>query len=85
MKKEGNRNNSNEGKNFVEITVNNEKFKIHRGRQSVETIKNTAGVLLTDILEQVIDGRLTPLPNDGFVVIKGGEVFVSHVPSGGAS
>jgi ethanolamine utilization protein EutQ (cupin superfamily) len=38
-----------------------------------------------DELEQVIDGKLTPLPDGGAVTIKGGEVFMSHVRSGGSS
>lgn len=66
----------------VEITVNGTKFPIHRGRNSVAAIKTVAGVPLTDDLEQVIDNKLTPLPDDGAVTIKGNEVFISHVKDG---
>jgi len=40
---------------------------------------------LADELEQLIEGKLTPLPDDGAITIKGGEVFMSHVRSGGSS
>jgi len=70
---------------FVTIRVNNQEFEIHRGNQSVQEIKAIAGVPLADELNLVIDGELTSLPNDGSVVIKGGEVFVSQPPSGAAS
>jgi hypothetical protein len=69
----------------VKITVNNKSVPIHRGRQTVEAIKRAGGVPLADQLEQIIDGKLVPLPDDGSVVIKGGEEFKSHPPSGGAS
>ena len=69
----------------VSITVNNVAVEIHRGRQTVAEIKNAGGVALADDLEQVIDGVLNPLPDDGAVTIKGGEEFVSHPKDGKAS
>ena len=73
------------GQNFVDITINNVIRQIHRGHRTVVEIKTVGEVPLADDLEQVIDGRLTPLPDDGAVTIKGGEVFISHVKSGGSS
>jgi len=70
---------------FVTITVNNVPKSIHRGHQTVAAIKIVGGVPLADDLDQIIDGKLTPLPDDGAVTIKGGEVFVSHVKDGGSS
>lgn len=70
---------------IVTITINNQPFKIHRGRQSVAGIKKVGGVPLTDELEEVIKGKLTPLPDDGEVTIKGGEVFISHPRDSGSS
>lgn len=70
---------------LVTITINNEPYEIHRGRQSVEAIKLLGGVPLADDLDQVIDGQLVPLPDDGAVTIKGDEDFVSHPKDGGAS
>jgi hypothetical protein len=69
----------------VEILVNNKPRGIHRGRQSVQEIKAAGGVALADELEQVIDGKLTPLADDASVVIKGGERFVSHPRDSGSS
>jgi hypothetical protein len=70
---------------LVEITINGGPFQIARGRHSVAEIKALGNVPPADDLEQVIDGQLTPLPDDGHVVIRGGEVFVSHPKSGCAS
>jgi hypothetical protein len=69
----------------VHITINGASKQIHRGRQTVVEIKTVGGVPLADELEQLLDGKLTPLPDDGSVVIKGGETFMSHVRSGGSS
>lgn len=69
----------------VEIIINNAPFTIHRGRQSVATIKQVGGVPSADDLEQVVNGQLTPLADDGSVTIKGGEVFLSHIKDCGSS
>ena len=70
---------------IVTITVDTKPYQIHRGHQTVVEIKKIAGVPLAFELEQLIDGKLTPLPDDGAVTIKGGEVFLSHPKDGGAS
>lgn len=70
---------------FVEITINNAAKRIHRGRHTVAEIKTAGGVPLADELDQLIDNNLTELPDNGSVTIKGGEIFVSHVRSGGSS
>ena len=62
----------------VPITVNGQTYEIHRGHQTVVAIKQVAQVPLAHDLEQVVDGVLKPLPDDGAVTLKGGEVFVSH-------
>ncbi len=62
----------------VQITINNAAKGVHRGRQTVATIKTVGGVPLADDLEQVVDSKLTLLADDGAVTIKGGEVLVSH-------
>lgn len=69
---------------YVTIMVNNVPISIHRGHRTVEEIKAAANVPLADDLEQIIDGKLTPLPDDGAVTLKGGEQFISH-PKGGSS
>jgi hypothetical protein len=62
----------------VVIKVNNADVRIHRGNQTVSEIKTAGSVPQAHDLEQVIDGKLVLLPDDGHVVIKGSEVFVSH-------
>jgi hypothetical protein len=67
------------GNAVVTITVNNTPVKVHRGRQSVSEIKRLGGVPAADELAEVIEGQaLKPLADDGHVVIKGGEEFVSY-------
>jgi hypothetical protein len=70
---------------IVEITVDNETRKIHRGRRTVAEIKTAGQVPLAYTLVQIEDGQLVPLPDDGSVVIKGGEQFKSHPKDGGNS
>lgn len=69
----------------VTITVNGSQIRIHRGRRSVAEIKTAGGVPLADDLEQIVGNQLKPLPDDGHVVIHGGEVFVSHPKSTSSS
>ena len=45
----------------VTIKVNNIDRQIHRGRQTVEAIKNVGNVPLADDLEEVVSGKLVPL------------------------
>ena len=67
------------GRDMVSINVNDKPVEIHRGRQTVSEIKRLGGVPAADELSQVTEGQpLNPLPDDGFVVIKGGEEFVSY-------
>jgi len=63
---------------MVTITVDTHEVVIHRGRNTVGELKVVAQVQLAYDLEQVISGTLTLLPDDGAVIIHGGEVFVSH-------
>jgi hypothetical protein len=70
---------------LVTITIDTKPRKIHRGRQSVAEIKKAGEVPLAYELEQLNDGKLVALPDDGHVTIKGGEVFLSHPKDGGSS
>ena len=65
--------------------VDTKQYKIHRGQHTVAEIKQVAGVPLAYDLEELIEGKLTPLADDSNVTIKGGEVFLSHPKDGGAS
>lgn len=69
----------------VTIYVNGVAVEIHRGNQSVVTIKQTANVPLAYDLEQEIEGRLVPLTDSSAVVLKGGERFHSHPRDAGSS
>jgi hypothetical protein len=68
----------------VTITVDNKSFTTHRGNITVSELKALAAVPAAYEVEQIIDGTLTPLRDDGHVVLKGAERFVSH-PRAGAS
>lgn len=70
---------------LVTITVDTKPYKIHRGHQTVAEIKTIGQVPQAFDLEELIDGKLVPLPDDGSVTLKGGEVFLSHPKDGGAS
>lgn len=70
---------------IVTITVDLKEIKIHRGRHSVKEIKEVGGVPLAYVLTQVEAGQLVPLPDDGFVIIHGKEVFKSHPQDGTSS
>jgi len=69
----------------VKITVDDSEREIHRGRRTVAEIKTVGGVPLNYMLEQLIDGKLTPLDDSGSVVIKGGEIFIGHIKDGASS
>jgi hypothetical protein len=69
----------------VTIVVNNKERRIHRGRQTVAAIKKVGEVPLADDLEQLINGTLEPLADDGSVTIHGGEQFISHPKGAGSS
>ena len=62
----------------VSITINGTTRTIHRGRQTVAEIKAAGQVNPAHELEQVENGQLRPLPDDGAITLKGGEVFISH-------
>ncbi|MFA6411794.1 MAG: hypothetical protein WCW53_03790 [Syntrophales bacterium] len=70
---------------MVTIIIDNKSIQIHRGHRSVAEIKIAGGVPLAYDLEQVIHGKLVPLPDGGSVTIKGEEQFVSHPKDSQAS
>ena len=72
-------------KRLVTISIDRKKYEIDPGETSVTEIKTIGGVNPNYELEQVIDGKLTPLPDNGNVCIKGGEEFFSHAKDGSSS
>lgn len=69
----------------VTVTVDNKPKEIEPGKYVVSVFKDRVGVPANYELEQVKDGRLTPLDDSSEIEICGGEVFVSHVRRGGSS
>jgi predicted Rdx family selenoprotein len=69
----------------VEISINNAKYEVRPGDHSVADLKKIGGVPAADVLDQLVDGKLVPLPDDGHVVIHGGEQFFSHPRTGSSS
>lgn len=74
-----------EHEKLVPINVNTHEYRIDRGVEKVAEVKKVGHVPLADDLEQVIAGKLVPLPDDGHVDIKGGERFISHPKDSGSS
>ena len=73
------------GKDFVEITVNDRVISMHRGHQTVVAIKQAADVPLAYDLDEIVAGEFVLLPDEGAVVLKGGEKFLAHPKDGGSS
>lgn len=69
----------------VIIQVNAKEYYVRPGTHMVAEIKKLAGIPLADELEQVVQGKLIPLPDEGKVHIKGGETFISHPKDSGSS
>jgi len=70
---------------LVSIHVNDIERKISRGKHAVSEIKNVGEVPASHELEEVIDGKLSPLDDTAIVLIKGSEQFFSHVRDGSSS
>lgn len=69
----------------VIIVINNKEYQVHPGNHPVVELKNRGGVPKEETLCLLVDGELKPLSDKEHVDIKGGEVFASNCPSGGAS
>ena len=69
----------------VTVTVDGKPHEVHRGSYVVSEFKKLIGVDASRELDEVIHGELKPLQDNAHIVIKGGEVFVSHVRTGGSS
>ena len=70
---------------MVTVVIDGVKKPVHRGRRTVKDLKILGGVHEADELEQLIEGKLTPLADNAAVTIKGGEEFVSHPRDSGSS
>lgn len=70
---------------IVTVTVDTHPKEVHRGDYVVSVFKKEVGVSADRALDEVIGGEFKPLQDNARIVIKGGEVFVSHVRTGGSS
>ena len=72
---------------LVQITINGKPYQVRPGNHPVVELKNLADPKIPkeDILCIMVDGVPKPLDDKDHVDIKGGEVFASNCPSGGAS
>ena len=62
----------------VTIYIDDKPVPIHRGNCSISELKTLGTVPQAYDLDQVIEGKLTPISDDGHVTIKGDERFISH-------
>jgi len=72
-------------KKKVKIEVDNHPEHVAPGSYVVSEFKALVGVPADKDLDQVINDALVTLNDNDTIVIKGGEVFFSHVRHGGAS
>lgn len=73
------------GDEKVPIFVNKDKYFVNRGPETVVYLKELDHIPLADELEELLKGKLEPLPDNGSVDIKGGEKFFSHPRTGSSS
>ncbi len=69
----------------VTVTVDKRQISVHRGNYIVSEFKKEVDVDPSRDLDEIVDGQIKPLQDTDHLVIKGGEVFISHPKSGGSS
>lgn len=69
----------------VLVHINKVDKRVLKGTYTVVQIKDWGGVPQADELEQLIQGKLVPLPDDGSVQIDHEEKFISNPKGGGSS
>lgn len=76
-----------EAKRNVRIVINGKEYQVHAGNYPVPELKNIPHphIPKEDTLCLIVEGVPKPLKDHDHVQIKGGEVFASNCPSGGAS
>lgn len=70
---------------LVTITLDSVPRTIEEGVYKVAELKTKFSIPAEYELDEVVNGEFKPLNNERSVHIKGGEVFVSHVPQGGSA
>lgn len=69
----------------IKIEINSKEYAIKAGIYTVTQIKELGNINPAYEVEQLIDGKLVPLDDNGTVQIKGGEQFFSHVRDGSSA
>lgn len=69
----------------VTVTVDGVKHEVRKGDYIVSQFKKLVGVDAARELDEVVHGEFKPLDDNAHIEIKGGEIFVSHVRTGGSS
>lgn len=69
----------------VPVTVDGVKHEVRKGDYIVSQFKKLVGVDAARELDEVVHGEFKPLDDNAHIDIKGGEIFVSHVRTGGSS
>jgi hypothetical protein len=76
---------ANENRHTIKVTVDDKPKDIRPGNRLVSEFKEEVGVDASLALDQVVDGVFKPLEDSNRIHPKGGEIFVSHVRTGGSS
>src|SRR5438445_13550790 len=77
VEKEKTHDHPDQGRDVI-VIVDTVPHTVHRGHYIVSEFKHLVGVDPNRELEEVVNGEFKPLDDNGNLVIKGGEVFVSH-------
>jgi len=75
----------NDHRHEVVITVDRQPHTVPVGRHLVADLKKLVGVTADRELDELKKGALVPLDDSGHITIHGGEVFISHVLTGGSA
>jgi len=70
---------------MVTIMVNGKDLEIKRGSYLGSELKAALGVEAAKELDTVVDGEFKALADNERIVLKGGEMFVSHARCGASS
>lgn len=70
---------------LVSIFIKKKEYKVKPGKYTANEIKNIGSVPLAYELEQLINGKLTPLDDNAVIEIKGCEEFFAHPREGKSS
>jgi hypothetical protein len=73
------------GPHTITVTVDDQPKEVKPGNRLVSDFKSEVGVDASRVLTQFIDGEFKTLTDSDRVHPKGGEIFVSHVRTGGSS